>query len=79
MSYKSVEEFHKAVRDAQSALDVALRGSLPDLDSEQGHYEIAHLRSMVDKLDFALFRGLYATKIIQSRTQVTLTLEDLGL
>lgn len=80
--YNDKEHFHLAVREMLAALDVAFRGELPDPDTEAGHYEIVALRQAVDKLDWALIRGLSKTLSSIPKPQsarLELSLEDLGL
>lgn len=80
--YKNQEHFHKTIKDAFEALDVALRGDLPDPDTEKGHFEIVALRAFVDRLDWALIRGLSKTMSSQPRPAspiLEVTFEDLGI
>ena len=68
--------WHERIRSAQAALDVALRGSLPE---PRDSIEIGNLRMLVQRLDKILFEGFFITDRKPIISKCTLTLEDLEI
>lgn len=79
--YKTLDEWEKAVREAQAALDIALRGDLPRVVEESE--AISTARQLCQRLDTTLFWGFNLLRSPWKEPRRTLlpnvTLEDLGL
>jgi len=77
----TIEEWHQKIRDAQAALDVALRGELPTEGQTQ---EVAMIRGFIGNLDTIVFRGFdllrpkdVPMRVRKPRPECNISLEDL--